>query len=102
MAYFQSDLGHKLKSTISDDPQSDTKVFGKQDTAAEDHIHYTSITVDKNGSPLRMPVHADIGKYSITSSDSNAEKACKLVMNRSADYFKQWESLCEEKMTKDQ
>ncbi|MBP7186115.1 MAG: hypothetical protein KBA55_04990 [Ruminococcus sp.] len=97
----QSDLD-KLKKYISEtDPQSDTKAIGKQDTAAEDY-YYTSITVEKNGSPVRMPVHADIGKYSITSSDSNAEKACKLVMNRSADYFKQWESLCEEKMTKDQ
>lgn len=95
-----SDLEQLKKYISSVYADSEMKPYGSQDTQAEDY-YYCDITVKKDGDSVRVPVRADIGKYSIKSSDSNAEKACKLVMNSSADYYKQWESLCGENMTKD-
>lgn len=92
----------KLKKYISSvDTRCSKTAYGKQDDNAADY-YYADITVKKGGKAMRLPVHAEIGKYTIISSDQNAEKACKLVMNRSADYYRQWESLCAEKLTADQ
>lgn len=87
-----------LKKCISSvEADSGVQASGTKDDNAADYFH-TDITVKKDGRSVRMPVHAELGKYIIRSKDKNAEKVHLMVTNRSAYYFKQWESLCEEKL----
>lgn len=89
----------KLKEYIlSVDASKPKKTVGTQDTAAKDY-YYADITVSDNGEAVRLPVLAELGKYTIKSTDSNAEKACAFVMDSSKDYYKQWEELCKEKLS---
>ena len=92
-----TDLNKLKKYIAATDDSKPMKPLGNQDTEAKDY-YYADITIEKNGKHKRLPVLAKLGKYSVKSTDSNAEKACSLVMNRSADYYKQWEKLCEEKL----
>lgn len=88
----------KLKKLVSSvDTSKKCKPLGNKDTQAKDY-YYADITVKKGGESVRMPVLAKLGRYSIKSTDSNADKAFSLVMAPSADYYKQWESLCDEKL----
>lgn len=92
------DLNRLKKYLLDVDPSKPNKPLGNKDDSAK-IFYYADITVNENGKPVRLPVLAKLGRYSVKSTDSNAEKACSLIMDSSKDHYKQWEALCQEKVS---
>lgn len=67
-------------------------------TQVSDGWYHTDFVTESDKGYVRIRAFADLPQYSDSIDDVNAQQAHEMVMNRDADYFKEWEKLCSEHM----